>query len=52
MLGKEVATLVNVNLAPGTFKTKFDAARYASGMYVYTLTSNGVRLTNKMLLMK
>ena len=52
MLGKEVATLVNENLAPGTFKTKFDAARYASGMYVYTLTSNGVRLTNKMLLMK
>jgi hypothetical protein len=52
MLGKEVATLVNENLNPGTFKTKFDASRLASGTYVYTLTSNGVRLNNKMLLMK
>ena len=52
MLGKEVATLVNENLNPGTYKTKFDASRLASGTYVYTLTSNGTRLNNKMLLMK
>jgi hypothetical protein len=52
MLGKEVATLVDENLNPGTFKTKFDASRLASGTYVYTLTSNGTRLNNKMLLMK
>jgi len=52
MLGKEVATLVNENLNPGTYKTKFDASRLASGTYVYTLTSNGARLNNKMLLMK
>lgn len=52
MLGKEVATLVDENLAPGTFKTKFDASRLASGTYLYTLTSNGVRLNNRMLLLK
>ncbi len=52
MLGKEVATLVDENLNPGTYKTKFDASRLASGTYVYTLTSNGARLNNKMLLMK
>ncbi len=52
MLGKEVATLVNENLNPGTYKTTFNASRLASGTYVYTLTSNGARLINKMLLMK
>jgi len=52
VLGKEVATLVSENLNPGTYKTNFDASRLASGTYVYTLTSNGARLINKMLLMK
>lgn len=52
LLGKEVATLVSEELNPGTFTTKFDASRLASGTYVYTLTSNGVRLNNKMMLMK
>jgi hypothetical protein len=52
MLGKEVATLVNENLNPGTYKTTFNASRLSSGTYVYTLTSNGARLINKMLLMK
>jgi len=52
MLGKEVATLVNEELNPGTFKTKFDASRLASGTYVYMLTSNGSRLANKMMLVK
>jgi hypothetical protein len=52
LLGKEVASLISENLTAGTYKTKFDASHLASGTYVYTLTSNGVRLNNKMLLMK
>jgi len=52
ILGKEVATLVSESLNPGTYTTKFDASRLASGTYIYTLTSNGVQLVNKMLLMK
>jgi hypothetical protein len=52
LLGKEVASLVSENLTAGTYKTKFDASRLASGTYIYSLTSNGVRLNNKMILMK
>ena len=37
-LGREVATLVNEQLAPGTFETTFDASTYPSGVYFYKLT--------------
>jgi hypothetical protein len=51
-MGREVSTLVNESLAPGTYTLKFDASNLASGTYVYVLTSGGMRLTNKMLLLK
>jgi len=44
ILGKEVATLVNANLNPGTYKYDFDASSAAgglkSGIYFYTLRVN------------
>ncbi|GMU90427.1 MAG: hypothetical protein AMXMBFR49_26320 [Chlorobiota bacterium] len=52
VLGKEVATLVSENLNSGMYSFKFDASKLASGTYIYEVVSNGVRLTNKMLLMK
>lgn len=52
VLGKEVATLVNEYLNPGTFKTTLDGSRLSSGTYVYRLTSGGSSITKKMLLMK
>jgi len=52
MLGREVATLVNENLAPGTYKSKFDASKLSSGSYIYTLTSGNFRMSQKMLLLK
>jgi hypothetical protein len=52
LLGKEVATLVDENLAPGSYKTDFDASRLSSGTYIYTLTSGGTRMSKKMLLVK
>ena len=52
MLGREVATLVNDNLTAGTYKTTFDAASLSSGTYVYILTSNGYRVSKKMMLIK
>lgn len=52
ILGKEVATLVNENLAPGTFKTRLDASRFSSGTYFYTLISGDARITKKMMLLK
>ncbi len=52
MLGKEIMTLVNQDLNAGSYRAKFDASHLSSGTYIYVLTSNGVRLTNKMMLMK
>jgi hypothetical protein len=53
MLGRVVATLVNTRLQAGTHLFNFDAANLASGIYLYELkTDNGVRLTNKMTLVK
>ena len=52
MLGREVATLVNENLVPGTYKSKFDASRLSSGTYIYTLTSGTFKMSQKMLLVK
>jgi hypothetical protein len=52
MMGREVSTLVNETLAPGAYSVKFDAKNLSSGTYLYVLTSGGMRLTNKMLLLK
>jgi hypothetical protein len=50
--GREVATLVNTRESAGEHSVTFDATNLASGVYIYTLTSNGLRLTNRMTLIK
>ncbi len=50
--GREVATLVNSRENAGDHAVSFDAANLASGVYIYTLQSNGLRLTNRMTLIK
>ena len=52
MLGKEVATLVNESLQPGTYETAFDASALSSGIYFYTLASGEYRETKRMTLIK
>jgi hypothetical protein len=52
MLGKEVATLVNEQLNPGTYRTTLDGSKLSSGTYVYMLTSGTSRITKKMMLVK
>jgi hypothetical protein len=52
VLGKEVATLVNDNKAPGNYSTDFNASSLASGIYIYTLRTNNLFQTKKMLLLK
>ena len=52
VLGRDVATLVNQRLGPGTYTAIFDGAGLASGMYVYRLEANGHVLSHKMLLLK
>ncbi len=52
LLGQEVATLVNEQLAAGTFAADFNAAPLASGTYVYRLSADGFVQARKMVLMK
>jgi len=52
VLGREVATLLNDNLFAGHHSIRFDASDLPSGTYIYELRSSGVRLTQKMVLMK
>lgn len=52
MLGNEVATLIDKEMTAGQHSVKFNAQNLASGTYLYQLNVNGVRISNKMILMK
>jgi hypothetical protein len=52
LLGEEVATLVNGYTTAGTYQVSFDAQNLPSGMYVYTLRTEGFASTKKMLLLR
>jgi hypothetical protein len=52
LLGREVAVLVNEELKPGTYEVEFDGSNYASGIYFYTLQTEGFSETKKMVLIK
>lgn len=52
LLGKEISTLVNSELSPGTYKTVFDANNLSSGIYFYSLQADGFKLTKRMVLVK
>ncbi|MBK8552274.1 MAG: T9SS type A sorting domain-containing protein [Ignavibacteria bacterium] len=52
LLGKEVVTLVNDKLNPGTYRVEFDAGSLTSGVYFYRLTSGDFTDTKRMLLVK
>jgi|SRR4030095_3200595 len=58
VLGKEVQTLVNQQLSPGTYEADFDGSNLPSGVYYYQLTISNEQLsilfneTKKMVLVK
>jgi len=57
MLGREVATLVNEPLAPGTYEVEWpaptgDASNYAGGIYFYKIFAGSYSETKKMVLLK
>ncbi|MBE2226163.1 MAG: T9SS type A sorting domain-containing protein [Ignavibacteria bacterium] len=51
-LGSEVATLVNQQLAPGTYSATWNASNHPSGVYFYRLSAGEFTETNKMILIK
>ncbi len=50
--GKEVATLVNERLQPGTYEVTFDGSGLNSGVYFYRLIAGNYKETKKMLMLK
>ncbi len=52
VLGREVATLVNEQMQPGSYSIQFDGRSLSSGMYFYRLTNGGKSTTKKLTLMK
>jgi hypothetical protein len=57
VLGNEITTLVNDEKSPGTYEVEFDShssevRNLPSGMYFYTLTTEGYSETKKMILLK
>ena len=51
-LGREVATLVDGELGPGTHQAMFDASALTTGTYFVELRSNGYRAVQKMVYAK
>jgi hypothetical protein len=53
VLGREIATLVNEQLTPGTYEVEWDGTNYHSGVYFYKLSINNEQLAaRKMVLVK
>jgi len=52
MLGKEVETLVNEKLQPGTYEVIWNASQYTSGVYFYRFITEGLIETKSMVLIK
>lgn len=52
ILGKEVATLINEEMNQGKHAIHFNAANFASGVYLYTLQAGLKSFSKKMILMK
>lgn len=50
--GKEVVTLVNEHLQPGTYEIRFNASSLASGVYYYQLIASSFSETRKLILIK
>lgn len=52
VIGQLIETLINQNLSAGYHTVEFNADKYPSGIYIYTLQSGNVVLSKKMLLVK
>ena len=52
MLGREVQELLNQKLNPGTYEVKWNADKFSSGVYFYSLQTDEFTQTKKMVLIK
>ncbi len=52
IMGREVSTLINKQLEPGTYEVDFDGSNFAGGTYFYKLETDGSFEMKKMILIK
>jgi hypothetical protein len=52
VMGREVQTVLNERLQPGTYEASFDASQLTSGVYFYKITAGDFLQTKKMLMIK
>jgi photosystem II stability/assembly factor-like uncharacterized protein len=52
VMGREVQTLVNEKLQPGSYETTFNGTALTSGVYFYKLITDGFTETKRMLMIK
>lgn len=52
MTGKELEVLINKNLSAGIYRYDWDASKYSSGVFFYTITAGDFTETRKMILIK
>lgn len=52
ILGREVKTLINKKLSPGSYEVEWNASNFPSGIYFYRLKAQGFSESKKMVLVK
>ena len=52
LTGREVETLVNSMLTAGNYEVRWDASRYSSGIYFYSIRTDNFQETKRMVLVK
>ena len=52
LLGREVATLMDVKLSPGRYSVRWNAEGFPSGVYFYRMTAGSFSATKRLILMK
>jgi hypothetical protein len=52
VMGREVQTLVNESLKPGTYQASFDGSTLNSGVYFYKISAGEFTDTKRMLMIK
>jgi len=52
LLGKEIASLMNKTMLPGTYTVQWNAGNVASGVYFYRLIAGSYSMTRKLLLLR
>ncbi|MEK6572618.1 MAG: T9SS type A sorting domain-containing protein, partial [Bacteroidota bacterium] len=52
VLGREVATLVNESLTPGSYSVRWNASGFSGGIFFYALTSRNASQTRKLILLR